>query len=136
MITYLLTKLPWPRDSEALPTPGQRNWGSINKFWGGHKNYNILNSRVWTKNQRCSLRNSTTSGVKTKKIVFNTNARISTKYVVNTKKKVFISTNCASFNEFWGETTRKKGLYCKILEKTVVATSSGVITSILGVSSL
>ena len=111
--------------------------GGHKQILGVHKNFNTLNPRVWTKKQRSLSRNSTKSGVKTKKKVFISKyARIFTNSGVKTSKKnpLYLK-KCANFHEFRSETT-KKGLYHKICEKTVLAHEFWVITSILGVSGL
>ena len=63
-------------------------------------------------------------------------SRISTNYVVKTKKKVFISKNARIFT-ISGVEPRKKYLYCKICKKKqFLLTNSRVTTNILRVSGL
>ena len=63
---------------------------------------------MWTKKQRSSLRNSTKSGVKTKKKVFiSRNERIFTNFGVKPQKKVFVTKFACQktvlAHEFWGD---------------------------------
>ena len=46
-------------------------------------------------------------------------------------KKRSLSQKCTNFHDFWGGTTKQKGLYCKIYENQFLLTNSGVTTSIL-----
>ena len=90
--------------------------GGHKQILGGHKNFNTSNPRMWTKKQMFSSRNSTKSWVKTKK-------RSS-------------SQNMCGFSRIPGW-NHKKGLYYKICKKkNSCSRVLGVITSILGVSSL
>ena len=71
---------------------------------------------MWTKKQKPSSRNSTKSGVKT-------------------KKSLYLEI-CADFHEFRGETTKKRIFITKSAKKQFLLTNSGVITRILGVSGI
>ena len=48
------------------------------------------------------------------------------------KRKDLHPTIYAYFHGIWGEVIKTNDLYCKIYQKTVLLTNSGVITSILG----
>ena len=54
-------------------------------------------------------------------VFISKNARICTKSEVKTKKKGLYPKIYGNFHEFWGETTKTNGIYCKIYEKTVLA---------------
>ena len=93
--------------------------GGHKQIWGGgHENFISLNSKVWTKKLRCSLRILTNSGAKMKKknVLISKTTRFSTdfwpsspkicefpRHLRRKKKKRSSSEIYANFDEFLGK---------------------------------
>ena len=108
---------------------------------GVHENFISSNSRVWTKRNRCSTRNSTKSGVKTKKKRSSSQKiREVSQILVFITKNVQIFTNSEVktriFMNFGLKPQKQTVFIAKSMEKQFLLINSGVITSILGVSGL